>query len=90
MAWTRELPPCEHLEMVREVEPGGTGCGECLAVGDTWVHLRLCLGCGNVGCCDQSKNTHARKHAGAAEHPIARSFEAGEAWRWCYLDSRFV
>lgn len=90
MAWTRELPPCEHLDLIQEVEPGGAGCGECLAIGDTWFHLRLCLSCGNVGCCDQSRNTHARKHAGVSEHPIVRSFEVGETWRWCYPDSRFV
>ncbi len=90
MAWTRELPPCEHLGLIKEVEPGSDGCAECLAIGDSWVHLRLCLSCGNVGCCDQSKNTHARKHAGSVEHPIVRSFEVGEAWRWCYPDSRFV
>lgn len=90
MGWTREQPPCEHLGLIQEVVPAGTGCGECLAIGDTWVHLRLCLSCGNVGCCDQSKNTHARKHAAASEHPIVRSFEVGEDWRWCFPDSRFV
>ncbi|MEX1125059.1 MAG: UBP-type zinc finger domain-containing protein [Acidimicrobiia bacterium] len=90
MAWTRELPPCEHIDLIQEVEPGSAGCAECLAIGDTWFHLRLCLSCGNVGCCDQSKNTHARKHAGVSEHPIVRSFEVGETWRWCYPDSRFV
>lgn len=90
MAWTRELPPCEHVDQIQDVEPGSAGCGECLAIGDTWVHLRLCLSCGNVGCCDQSKNTHARKHANATEHAIVRSFEVGETWRWCYPDSRFV
>jgi uncharacterized UBP type Zn finger protein len=90
MAWTRELPPCEHLDLIQDVEPGSAGCAECLTIGDTWVHLRLCLTCGSVGCCDQSKNTHARKHSGAAEHPIVRSFEVNETWRWCYPDSRFV
>jgi uncharacterized UBP type Zn finger protein len=90
MAWTRELPPCEHLGMIQQVEPSTAGCGECLAIGDTWVHLRLCLSCGNVGCCDQSKNTHARKHAAAIEHPIVRSFEVGEDWRFCFPDNRFV
>jgi uncharacterized UBP type Zn finger protein len=90
MASTRDLPPCEHLDLIQEVEPGSLGCAECLAIGDTWVHLRLCLSCGSVGCCDQSKNTHARKHAGTTEHPIVRSFEVGETWRWCYPDSRFV
>ena len=90
MSWQRELPPCEHVDMIQDVEAAGEGCGECLAIGDTWVHLRLCLVCGNVGCCDQSKNTHARKHAAATEHAVVRSFEPGEAWRWCYPDDRFI
>jgi len=91
MAWRSKSPPaCEHLDLIQEVEPNGTGCGECLAVGDTWVHLRLCLTCGNIGCCEQSKNTHARKHYFASEHPIIRSLEPGETWRWCYPDSQYV
>ncbi|MCS6303060.1 MAG: UBP-type zinc finger domain-containing protein [Nitrospira sp.] len=54
--------------------------------GDTWVYLRLCLSCGHVGCCDSSKNTHATKHFHKTHHPIVRSFEPGEHWRWCYAD----
>jgi uncharacterized UBP type Zn finger protein len=54
------------------------------------VHLRLCLSCGHVGCCDSSPNRHARQHADGIGHPIVRSFEAGEAWRWCYVDEQFV
>jgi uncharacterized UBP type Zn finger protein len=90
MSWQRDLPSCEHVTTIVDVEAASEGCEECLAVGDTWVHLRLCLICGSVGCCDQSKNTHARKHAAATDHAIVRSFEPGEVWRWCYPDDRFI
>jgi uncharacterized UBP type Zn finger protein len=90
MSWQRDLPSCEHVTTIVDVEASSEGCEECLAVGDTWVHLRLCLICGSVGCCDQSKNTHARKHAAATDHAIVRSFEPGEVWRWCYPDDRFI
>ncbi|MBI2325075.1 MAG: UBP-type zinc finger domain-containing protein [Chloroflexi bacterium] len=66
--------------------PTSTGCAECLKAGDEWVHLRLCLTCGNVGCCDDPKNTHATKHHHATKHPMIRSFEPGEKWLWCYVD----
>lgn len=59
-------------------------------MGDTWVHLRLCLTCGQVGCCESSKNTHALKHSRASSHPIVESFEPGENWRWCYSDAMFI
>jgi uncharacterized UBP type Zn finger protein len=58
-------------------------------VGDRWVHLRLCLACGHVGCCDSSKNKHASKHAGVTRHPVVQSFEPGESWRYCYVDDEF-
>jgi uncharacterized UBP type Zn finger protein len=58
----------------------------CLAMGDTWVHLRLCLTCGNVGCCDSSKNKHATKHFHKTKHPVVKSFQPGEDWRWCFVD----
>ena len=79
-------PPCSHLHMIRDVAPGGAGCEDCLRTGDRWVHLRLCLTCGHVGCCDQSKNQHATKHFHAEHHPLVRSFEPGEDWLWCYVD----
>jgi uncharacterized UBP type Zn finger protein len=79
-------PACNHLDMIREVTPSGRGCLECMQSGDTWVHLRLCLTCGHVGCCDSSKNRHARKHFHATTHPIVQSFEPGEDWAWCYVD----
>src|SRR6202142_1939606 len=79
---------CIHLKQAREdVSPKTPeGCEECLQLGDTWVHLRLCLTCGHVGCCDSSKNKHATKHFHATQHPIIQSIEPGEDWRWCYVD----
>ena len=78
---------CTHTEMIEVVEPSSTaGCSECLRTGGRWVHLRLCLTCGEVGCCDSSPNRHASKHAAAEDHPLAASFEPGEDWAWCYAD----
>ncbi len=78
---------CEHLERRKEPEPRTpNGCEECLAMGSWWVHLRLCEECGHVGCCDSSPNRHATKHFHATEHPVVRSLEPGEHWRWCYID----
>jgi len=77
---------CSHTGHIRNVRPQSTGCEECLKMGDTWVHLRLCLTCGHIGCCDSSKNKHATKHFHASKHPVIRSFEAGENWMWCYVD----
>ena len=71
---------CSHLDQIHKVKPNTNGCEECLKMGDRWVHLRLCLSCGHVGCCDSSKNKHATKH------PIVRSLEPGEDWAWCYID----
>ncbi|MEU5257199.1 UBP-type zinc finger domain-containing protein [Streptomyces longwoodensis] len=80
-----------HLTLVRPVRPlTPEGCQECLALGSPWVHLRLCLTCGHVGCCDSSPNKHARGHAAAVAHPIVRSFEPGEEWRWCFVHEAFV
>ena len=79
-------PPCTHLHMIRDVTPSAQGCEDCLRVGDTWVHLRLCLTCGHVGCCDQSKNRHATKHFDADQHPLIQSIEPGENWLWCFVD----
>ena len=77
---------CSHLDQIREVTPSANGCEDCLRLGDTWVHLRLCLTCGHVGCCDDSKNKHATRHFHATNHPIIQSFEPGEDWAWCYID----
>jgi uncharacterized UBP type Zn finger protein len=77
---------CTHLNTVEAVTPSADGCEECLAMGDTWVHLRLCRSCGHVGCCDDSKNRHARAHFRKSGHPIITSFEPGEDWSWCFID----
>ena len=82
---------CDHLANVRDVKPLSTrGCEECLERGDTWVHLRLCMECGNVGCCNDSKNQHASGHVQASGHPVVRSFEPGERWLYCYPDDMFL
>jgi hypothetical protein len=83
-------PTCTHLDMVREVTPSSTGCEDCLRIGGRWVHLRLCMTCGHVGCCDNSPNRHATAHANTADHPIIRSYEPGEDWWWCYSDEAIV
>ena len=76
---------CEHLQADDNVPAKTDGCEECLKTGDTWVHLRRCLRCGHVGCCDNSKNRHATKHFHASTHPVIQSFEPGEDWKWCYV-----
>jgi CPA2 family monovalent cation:H+ antiporter-2 len=81
---------CSHLDAIRDVPPLSPGCEDCVRSSDTWVHLRLCLTCGYVGCCDDSKNRHATAHYHADRHPIIQSFEPGEAWRWCYEDQALV
>jgi CPA1 family monovalent cation:H+ antiporter len=78
---------CEHIEEAGHPDPRTPeGCEECLKIGGSWVHLRLCLTCGQVGCCDSSPNRHATKHYHATHHPVIRSFQPGEHWRWCYVD----
>ena len=87
---TKIMESCEHLEEIRDVTPSANGCEECLKIGSPWVHLRLCLTCGHVGCCDSSPNRHATKHFHATGHPIVRSFQPGENWAWCYADEVFL
>jgi uncharacterized UBP type Zn finger protein len=78
---------CPHLDQVRDVSPRTPeGCEECLRTGSWWVHLRLCLECGHVGCCDSSPNRHATRHFYETKHPMVRSLEPGEDWGWCYVD----
>ncbi|MBI3734875.1 MAG: AAA family ATPase [Chloroflexi bacterium] len=77
---------CPHLEQIQDVVRSSDGCEECLKMGDTWVHLRMCMICGNVGCCDNSKNKHATKHYRSSGHPIMKSLEPDENWMWCYVD----
>ena len=87
MPWfLRRTDECPHVALIEEVTPSAEGCEECLKLGDSWVHLRICLICGKVGCCDNSKNKHATKHYHATGHPIIQSFEPGEEWLWCYVD----
>ena len=81
---------CKHVSKIRKVTPGAQGCEECLKSGDEWVHLRLCLICGHVGCCDSSRNKHASKHFKATGHPIIQAFGSDEDWMWCYVDDDFV
>ena len=81
---------CTHTHEARAVEPITGGCEECLQTGDRWVHLRICLTCGHVGCCDSSKNRHARAHFQETGHPLIQSFEPGEEWAWCYVDQAYV
>lgn len=85
---------CTHADAVDlDVDPqppvgadGRRSCGDCLTEGTRWVHLRLCMTCGHVGCCDSSPRRHATAHAGAVGHPVVQSFEPGEDWLWCYVD----
>jgi uncharacterized UBP type Zn finger protein len=78
---------CEH-EVGLEPAPPRTlaGCEECLRAGTSWVHLRLCLTCGHVGCCDSSPGRHATRHSHHTAHPVIASYEPGERWAWCYVD----
>jgi uncharacterized UBP type Zn finger protein len=78
---------CSHLDQVKITPPESVaGCEECMKIGDRWLHLRVCLTCGKVGCCDSSKNKHASRHAREVGHPIVRSAEPGETWSWCFVD----
>lgn len=81
---------CGHLGLVADVAPRTSGCEECVRLGQGWVHLRVCLSCGHVGCCDSSRHRHAAAHFFATAHPIVRSLEPGETWRWCYVDETAV
>jgi len=88
---TQQLYPCEHQDEAVVFEPRSQeGCEECVKNNYKWVHLRLCLTCGHVGCCDSSKNTHATKHFHKEGHPLMASLEDDENWSWCYSDERFV
>jgi uncharacterized UBP type Zn finger protein len=79
---------CTHLDQitVTELPASVEGCEDCLRMGGKWLHLRICLSCGHIGCCDDSPNRHATAHAHATSHPIIRSLEPGEIWSWCYVD----
>ncbi|MDE3025270.1 MAG: UBP-type zinc finger domain-containing protein [Acidobacteriota bacterium] len=82
-------PVCSHLDTIAftEVPEHIAGCEDCLKIGGTWLHLRMCMECGGIRCCDDSPNKHASKHAREASHPIIRSAEPGEDWSWCFVDN---
>jgi uncharacterized UBP type Zn finger protein len=80
--------PCQHFSAIRTRKANTDGCEDCLKTGDSWVHLRVCLTCGYVGCCDNSKNRHATQHFQDTRHPMMRSNEPGETWGWCYIDRK--
>jgi uncharacterized UBP type Zn finger protein len=81
-------PTCTHLDQIRvtELPESVPGCEDCLRLGTKWLHLRICLECGHVGCCDDSPERHASAHAASSEHPIIRSIEPHEDWSWCFID----
>lgn len=82
------MATCTHLDEIVITEPTTPvlGCEECLKIGGTWVHLRMCESCGKVGCCDDSPNQHASRHFAESTHPVIRSLEPGEDWSWCFVD----
>jgi len=84
------MTECTHQDLANDVKPSADGCEDCLKTGDGWVHLRMCLICGHVGCCDSSINKHARKHFEETGHPLIVSAEPGEDWRWCYIDDMYL
>jgi len=84
-----DMNGCTHIEQILDVVPDGEGCQQCLDMGDTWVNLRICMICGQVGCCDNSKNKHATRHYHETGHPIIQSFEPEEEWLWCYDEEIF-
>jgi uncharacterized UBP type Zn finger protein len=78
---------CGHMATIKFTETDKDYCEDCKPIGSDWVHLRLCLNCGHVGCCDSSPNKHATKHFRTTKHPLIRSIEPGESWTWCYVDA---
>ncbi len=81
---------CGHLDMIQTVYPSAAGCEDCIRLGEDWVHLRMCLVCGHIGCCDTSKNKHTTAHFHSTEHPLIMSMEPGENWAWCYSDEEYI
>lgn len=80
------MATCTHIAESPDTPPRAAGCEECLAIGQRWVHLRTCLECGHVGCCDSSIGKHASKHFQTVSHPVMQSKEPGESWKWCFVD----
>lgn len=81
---------CGHMDLIQDIEPNTFGCEDCLKMNASWVHLRVCLTCGYVGCCNSSKNKHASRHATETGHWVVMSMESGEEWMWCYKDEDFI
>jgi tellurite resistance protein TerC len=81
---------CPHRDQITNAQPTDSGCTKCKAMGDKWVQLRTCMTCGHVGCCDSSRNRHATRHFEETSHPIMRSMEKGENWKWCYVDRTII
>ncbi|MFM0055191.1 UBP-type zinc finger domain-containing protein [Paraburkholderia phytofirmans] len=79
-------PACTHLDGIHVLQTTKHYCEDCVKLGHSWVHLRLCMSCGHVACCDSSPDRHASAHYHATGHPLVRSIEPGEAWIWCYRD----
>ena len=77
---------CLHLDLIKVTHTDKLFCEDCIRIGSGWVHLRMCLTCGHVACCDSSPNRHASRHFAATDHPLIRSIEPGETWIWCYVD----
>jgi len=81
------MSACKHLNHIHDVKPSANGCEDCLKIGGRWVHLRMCLECGHVGCCDSSEGKHATKHFQATSHPIMSAYKSSRGdWSWCYID----
>ena len=81
---------CSHRNLIQVTTQTVRVCQDCVALGDTWPELRMCMICGYVGCCDQAKNQHARKHFQETKHPLTRSIESGADWMWCYVDEALL
>lgn len=85
------MQPCPHLAALTRLKTDSQRvCPECVALGEQWVHLRVCQQCGHIGCCDSSKNKHATKHFHATQHPVVSSSGPGEQWLWCYVDEQMA
>ena len=81
---------CDHIDTLGQVQPASVGCQECLAAGDSWLELWMCLQCGWIACSDQSPNHHARAHYEETDHPVVAAFKPASDWRWCYVHQRIV
>ena len=80
---------CEHFDQVTAVAPRTDGCEECMAIGSSWTELRICLICGHVGCCEDSRHAHALEHFNATGHPMIGAYDPPAKWGWCYIDKRY-